>query len=105
MHSFEVHSHESACRKKVRFGLEQVEYDIIFDDRYFTHVEICRGMYGLKEAGVVAFDQLIRKLKRFGYEPMPQTHGLWRHTSRKQLSHSALTTSASSTSQNPTPTT
>ena len=34
-------------------------------------------------AGVVAFDQLIRKLKRFGYEPMPQTPGLWRHTSRK----------------------
>ena len=26
MHSFEVHSNESACRKKVRLGLEQV-YD------------------------------------------------------------------------------
>ena len=24
MHSFEVHSNESACRKKVRLGLEQV---------------------------------------------------------------------------------
>ena len=24
MHSFEVHSNESACRKNVRFGLEQV---------------------------------------------------------------------------------
>ena len=39
------------------------EYDIIFDDRDFTYVEICRGMYGLKESGVIAFDQLIRKLK------------------------------------------
>ena len=28
MHSFEVHSNESACRKKVRLGLEQVPYDI-----------------------------------------------------------------------------
>ena len=30
MHSFEVHSNESACRKKVRLGLEQVldEMDI-----------------------------------------------------------------------------
>ena len=24
MHSFEVHSNESACRKKVRLGLEQI---------------------------------------------------------------------------------
>ena len=59
------------------------EYDIIFDDRNFTYVEICRGMYGLKEAGVIAFDQLVQKIKRFGYEPMPQTPGLWRHTSHK----------------------
>ena len=59
------------------------KYDIIFGDQYFTYVEILRGMYGLKEAGVVAFDQLVQKLKRFGYEPMPQTPGLWRHTSRK----------------------
>ena len=28
MHSFEVHSNESACRKKVRFGLEQVSVGI-----------------------------------------------------------------------------
>ena len=47
------------------------EYDITFDDRDFTYVEIRRGMYGLKEAGVIAFDQLVQKLKRFGYDPMP----------------------------------
>ena len=52
------------------------EYNIIFNDRYFIYVEIRRGMYGLKEAGVIAFDQLVQKLKRFGYETMPQTHGL-----------------------------
>ena len=40
-------------------------------------------MYSLKEAGVIAFDQLVRKLKLFGYEPMPLTPGLWRHTSLK----------------------
>ena len=58
-------------------------YEIIFDDRDFAYVEICRGMYGLKEAGVMAFDQIVRKLKRFGYKPMPQTPGLWIYTSRK----------------------
>ena len=29
MHGFEVHSNESACRKKVRLGLEQVLRDLI----------------------------------------------------------------------------
>ena len=46
-------------------------------------MEIRRGMYGLKEAGVIAFDQIVRKLKRFGYKPMSQTPGLWKHTSRR----------------------
>ena len=59
------------------------KYGIIFDDQYFTYVEIWRGMYSLKEAGVIAFDQLVQKLKHFGYEPMPQTLRLWRHISRK----------------------
>ena len=59
------------------------EYNIIFYDRDFTYVEIHRSMYGLKEAGVVPFDQLIRKLKKIRYEPMPQTPGLWKHTSHR----------------------
>ena len=59
------------------------KYNIIFDDQDFTYVEIRRGMYGKKEAGVITFAQLVRKLKHFGYKPMPQTPGLWRHTSRK----------------------
>ena len=59
------------------------EYNIIFDGCDFTHVEIRRGMYGPKEGGVIALDQLDRKLKRFGYKPMPYTPELWRHTSRK----------------------
>ena len=35
------------------------KYNIIFDDRNFTYVEIGRGMYGLKESGIIAFDQLV----------------------------------------------
>ena len=38
--------------------------------------EIHRGMYGLKEAGILTFNQLIQKLKPAGYEPMPFTPGL-----------------------------
>ena len=57
--------------------------EIEFDHNGYAIVEIRRGMYGLKEAGVIAFDQLVRKLKPFGYEPMPLTPGLWRHTTKR----------------------
>ena len=37
MHSFEVHSNESACRKSGRLGLEQVKYHISID-AYNSHL-------------------------------------------------------------------
>ena len=45
----------------------------------FVYLEIRRGMYGLKEAGVLAFEQLARHLAPHGYEPAPYTPGLFRH--------------------------
>jgi hypothetical protein len=47
-----------------------------------VYLEIRRGMYGLKEAGIIAFNQLVRKLEPAGYEPMPFTPGLWRHRTK-----------------------
>jgi hypothetical protein len=49
----------------------------------YVYLEIRRSMYGLKEAGVIAFDQLVQKLDPSGYEPMPFTPGLW-HNRRKR---------------------
>jgi len=40
-------------------------------------------MYGLKEASILAFNQLVQKLKPAGYEPMPFTPGLWRHRTKR----------------------
>ena len=34
-------------------------------------------MYGLKEAGCVTFQNLVKNLAPFGYEPIPCTPGLW----------------------------
>ena len=48
----------------------------------FIYLEIGCGMYGLKEAGVIAFNQLIRYLDPHIYEPVPCTSSLWRHTKR-----------------------
>ena len=43
---------------------------------------IRRGMYGLPQAGIIAYEQLVRVLAPFGYAPSRHTPGLWRHKTR-----------------------
>ena len=45
----------------------------------FVYVRIERGMYGLPQAGRIAYDRLKKVLAPWGYEPCPFTAGLWRH--------------------------
>ena len=49
----------------------------------FVYFEARKGIYGLKEASLLAFKQLVTNLKPFGYEPCPFTPGLWHHTTRR----------------------
>ena len=46
-------------------------------------VEIRKDMYGLKQAGRIANDQLKKHLKSYGYVPCRYTPGLFTHTSQK----------------------
>ena len=41
-------------------------------------------MYGLKEAGVLTLNQLVKSLAPHRYEPMPHSTGLWRHRTLKK---------------------
>jgi hypothetical protein len=59
------------------------DYDIQVATDGYIYLEIRRGMYGLKEAGIIAFNQLVKKLAPFGYEPMSFTPGLWRHKTKR----------------------
>jgi hypothetical protein len=45
-------------------------------------VEISRGMYGLRQAGILAYYQLVCNLSTHGYTPFTHTAGLWSHTTR-----------------------
>jgi hypothetical protein len=51
-------------------------YTIPIASEGYIYLEIRRSMYGLKEAGILAFNQLVQKLKPAGYEPMPFTRPL-----------------------------
>ena len=41
-----------------------------------------KGMYGLPQAGRVAYEGLMEHLKPYGYAPTRHTPGLWKHETR-----------------------
>lgn len=51
-------------------------------EKGFVYVEVRKGMYGLKQAGRLANDQVTVYLAKYGYRPVPITPGLWKHDTR-----------------------
>ena len=58
------------------------EYGLTAEADGFVYFEVRKGIYGLKEAGLIAFKQLVTNLAPFGYVPMKYTPGLWRHQTK-----------------------
>jgi hypothetical protein len=48
----------------------------------WVYIEIRKGIYGLKHAGLLANQQLQRRLAPHGYFPARHTPGLWLHKTR-----------------------
>jgi hypothetical protein len=48
----------------------------------WVYIEIRKGMYGLKQAGLLANQLLQTRLAPFGYHPAPHTPGIWLHKTR-----------------------
>ena len=59
------------------------EYDVRPDKFGYVYLEVRRGMYGLKEAGIIVFKQLVCKLAPAVYHPCKQTPGLWTHATKR----------------------
>ncbi len=55
--------------------------NIATPDRY-VYCEICQGMYGLPQAGIIAQKLLAKRLKEHGYSQSKTTPGLWKHVWR-----------------------
>ncbi len=45
----------------------------------YIYIKIKKGMYGLKQAAILAYNHLIQNLQNDGYEPIPHTDSYWRH--------------------------
>ena len=99
MHSFEVHSNESACRKVDVLGwtksMDRSEYIKIkiidtpteFIDKYnlqevphngWLYFEMFIGCYGLPQSGKLANDLLRTRLNKAVYDEAATTPGLWK---------------------------
>jgi hypothetical protein len=48
----------------------------------FVLVDISRGMYGLPQAGILSYNQLVSHLTKYGYSPCTHTPGIWTHATR-----------------------
>ena len=53
------------------------EYDIMnIVDNNYVYIEIRKGMYDLKEAGILAFNYVVENLASHRYNPVRYTAGL-----------------------------
>ena len=75
----------------IRFEYMKLPFAIIPDeiiapynlkDEGWVYIEIRQGIPGLKQAGLIANDRLIRHLAKFGYTLSTKTPTLWRHSTR-----------------------
>ena len=75
MHSFEVHSNESACRKKVRLGLEQVLYCqyITYDSKgqALLYVKMNKALYGLLKSVLQLYKKFCSDIEACGFKANP----------------------------------
>ena len=62
-----------------------LQYDLrsIATSDDWVYIEIQKGMYGLKNAAILAYQNLKNVLEPFGYRPIVGTVGMWKHDTRK----------------------
>jgi hypothetical protein len=62
--------------------ITQYNLHTLQDSHGWVHMEIRKGMPGLKQAGRIANDRLTQHLAKFGYHPVARTPSLWTHDTR-----------------------
>ena len=63
--------------------IDQYDLSKHMDMNKYVYFKITKGMYGLKQAAKLAYNQLVQNLSPHGYYPVPNTVGIWKHKRRK----------------------
>ena len=61
-----------------KYNIDEIKHE----DGY-VYCRIQKGMYGLKQAARLAYEQLVTNLNKHGYSPSPMSPNIWTHTTRK----------------------
>ena len=65
--------------------IDEYKWLDIVDNHGFVYVKIVKGMYGLKQAGIITQKALIHHLSPLGYRPDRHIPGLWQHETRDTI--------------------
>ena len=64
---------------------KEYKLDSLIDLDGYVYCQVNKGMYGLKQAAILAYKLLVKRLKARGYHPIPLTTGLFKHEDRKSV--------------------
>ena len=57
----------------------------LVNNKGLIYIRIKKGMYGIKQAGIFANQELVKHLDQFVYHSVQHTPGLWVHDNRKTI--------------------
>ena len=57
----------------------------LVDNQGWIYMRIKKGMYGIKQAGIIANQELVKHMAPFEYHPVQHTPGLWVHDNRQTI--------------------
>ena len=60
--------------------IDTYDFKALVDDQGWIYMRIEKGMYGLKYAGIIANQELVKNMATFGYHTVKHTPNLWQKT-------------------------
>ena len=75
--------------------IDTCDLKALVDDQGWIYMLIEKGMYGIKQAGIIVNQELVKHRAPLGYHPVKHTTRLWVHNSKKNFSVWRSTTSVS----------
>ena len=64
----------------------QYKIDGLIEADGYVYIKLIKGIYGLKQASIIAYNKIISHMDTHGYYPVPFTTGLWAHNTIKKMS-------------------
>ena len=61
------------------------KFNTLQNEKDCCYIKISRVMYGLKQAGIIANQELQKHMSAYGYRPVQFTPGLWKHYSKDNI--------------------